>query len=189
MTHGVRGFNRLDASRGSLRLGLWSLSALLFLGAVLCMLGMEVARRRDYESAELWFALSAITMWFGALLCAALKLYRSFQRSTREQHTAGTSPMTVDAGTEYTAEYSYQDRGSGLGLMLFFGTLTTFLAIRSTHSAVVITLCAVGTCVFLWYSLHLMITRIQFTSERISARLPLFRRISKPYMEIVDFQS
>lgn len=66
---------RQKNEKGSFRIGLWSLSALLGIGAGLSVLGLVLARRRGDENALLWLGLLPVSLWFGTLLCLALKVF------------------------------------------------------------------------------------------------------------------
>lgn len=166
------------------RLGLWSLSALLGIGSGLSVLGLVIARRRGDEGALLCLGLLAVTLWFGALLCLALKVFRIVE--ARKRRHIDDQPDRIRTNVDYIAEYSGRDRRTAIVLALFFGGLTTLLVLRSSRSAV---LSGAVFCWSVWYAVQLAVTRIQFTRDRIVARLPWFRRISEPYTNVLRLRS
>ena len=76
---------------GFFRIGLWSLTALFGIGSGLSVLGLIMARHRGDENALLWLGLLAVTFWFGALLCLALKAFRIVEARKR-QHIHSRPP-------------------------------------------------------------------------------------------------
>ncbi|MGE5570780.1 MAG: hypothetical protein ACM3S5_17215 [Rhodospirillales bacterium] len=61
----------------------------------------------------------------------------------------------------------------------------------ASHSGRVIGIVISGSffCFFAWYTLQMMVTRITFTRERIVARLPVFRKLSQRYTDVVELRS
>lgn len=175
---------RQKDEKGSFRIGLWSLSALLGMGAGLSVLGLILARRRGDENALLWLGLLAVSLWFGTLLCLALKVSRIVE--ARKRRNIDIRPGRIRTDAEYIAEYSGRDRGTAIALALFFGILTAFLALRSTTGAV---LSGAVFCWSAWYVMQVTSTRVHFTRERIIARLPWFREISEPYGSVLRLHS
>lgn len=175
---------RQKNEKGSFRIGLWSLSALLGIGAGLSVLGLVLARWRGQEAAVLWLGLLAVSLWFGMMLCLALKVFRIAE--ARKRRHANTEPGRIRTDREYIAEYSVRDRGTAIALAIFFCILTAFLALRSPIAAV---FPGAVFCWFVWYMVQVTVTRIHFTRERIIGRLPWFREISEPYGNVVRLHS
>lgn len=135
---------------------------------------------RQCEQGRL--GLLAVSLWFGTLLCLALKVFRIVE--ARKRRHVDTGRIRTDA--EYIAEYSGRDRGAAIALALFFGVLTAFLALRSTPVAVI---SGAVFCWSAWYVMQVTVTRIHFTRERIIARLPWFKEISEPYGSVLRLHS
>jgi hypothetical protein len=148
------------------------------------VLGLVLAHRRGDENALLWLGLLAVSLWFGTLLCLALKVSRIVE--ARKRRNIDIRPGRIRTDAEYIAEYSGRDRGTAIALALFFGILTAFLTRRSTPVAV---LSGAVFCWSAWYVMQVTVTRIHFTRERIIARLPWFREISEPYGSVLRLHS
>lgn len=176
--------SRQKSEDGSFRIGLWSLTALFAIGSGLSVLGSIMARHRGAETALLWLGLLAVTFWFGALLCLALKVFRIVEARKR-QHVQ-SRPPSIRASDEYIARYPGRDRRTAIALALFFGVLTSFLALRSSTGAIV---SAAVFCWSAWYVIRVTVTRVHFTRDRIVARLPWFRKISEPYTNVSRLRS
>lgn len=83
---------RQNNEKTSFQMGLWSLSALLGVGAGLSVIGLVFSRQRGYEDAVLWFGLLAVSLWFGTLLCLAMKVLRMVEARKRTEHLRPTRP-------------------------------------------------------------------------------------------------
>ena len=172
--------SRQKDEKSSISIGLGSLSAFFGMGTGLGVLSLVLARRRGDENALLWLGLLALSLWFLALLCLALKVFRMVEGRKRRNNDVGPRRIRTDA--EYVAEYSIGDRRTAIALTLFFGVFTAFLAFRSTMGAA---LSGAVFCWSAWYVMEVTATRVHFTSERIIARLPWFREIAEPYSSVL----
>ena len=159
------------------RIGAGILSALMLISAAICTAAMIVSRQKGAHNMMVSFALLSFTLFFGALLSAGYKVFRAVE--DRRIHAA---PRLAHLGNTYVAEYSIQSRAISLALVMFFAALTIFMTPLHSVSASVLSVFAI---IFAWHAVRVNVTRVEFGSNLISARLPWFKNISEPYENIL----
>jgi hypothetical protein len=174
---------RTNSEKAAFRIGLLTWAAVLILGSALSGFGVVFARGHGYEGALRWLGFLTVTLWFGGLVCLGMKVLQVTENRKRQR----TPPNRVSTKGEYVAEYSVQNRGVAIGLAAFFGVLTAFLEVRSTHTTGVL-ISAAFFCFFIWYAVQVIVTRVHFAKDRIIARLPWSRGLSEPYWSVLQLR-
>jgi len=142
---------------------------------------MVRSRERGAETAVLVFGLLTVTLWFGATLWSALRIY--FWTERRKTRPAEVRPISIEIPPTYTARYGAQDRSIALLMALFFGALTAFFASHPYNIRGL--LISTGFCCFsVGYAAHMIFSSVVFTRERITARILWRDRISEPYSKL-----
>jgi len=158
--------------------GLAQLGVGLTVAATISVLALLRAVSSRSGPIVLWTGLLSAGLISGGSLCLLLALVKYFQ--ARRQPS--TTPTFINTDSEYVAEYSWGDRGVGIGLTVFFGALViVFLRAARIYGL------AISAAAFSWaaiYLVHTTGTRIVFAKNEFVARISWFRQFSRRYSDV-----
>jgi len=157
-------------------------STALALGAVGGWFGLVYAREHGNYGTLLWWGYLTLGLAVGSTLCIAVPLAR------RVEARVGSGAKLHRPKGEYVARYSMQDRVIAVILAILFGGLTVFIVLRSNRMLMQVVAVTIF-CGLVANVLHVIATRVQFTDDRITARLAWFRSISEPYTAVKKLRS
>jgi MFS family permease len=186
MTHGSDQRLRTVEENRRVRIRSLAASAVLAVGAIGGWLGLVHARGHGDYTPLLWWGLLVLVLAVGSMLCLAVPLVRRIE--ARAVRPAVTSAARSQPNGEYVARYSPQDQVIAIILTILFGCITVFMLVRSHRTFFQVAFVAL-LCGLIAYAMQVTTTNIRFTNDRIIARLPWFRTISKPYTAIERLQS
>jgi hypothetical protein len=157
-----------------------STGACLALGAIVSIFGLVSAVNHQGGDLIPWLGVLSVILIAVSSLCLFFALAAFLKRRNQEGRL---TTHTVTAEGEYVAEYSRSNRVIALSLAAFFVALTVFFELRSAKpGALAISATFLGGAV--WYAVHVMSTRVRFTSQGLVARLSWFRELNEPYHRV-----
>lgn len=143
---------------------------------------MVAARERGgLEIAVLVFGLLSLTLLWGAFLWIGLKFYRWAEG--RKARRARVGPNRTEIPATYAAQYPVQDRVVAGFMAAFFSALTAFFVYDADHVGAVL-ISTFFFCFSLWYTAHLVVSRVLFTRDRVTARMLWRSEFSEPYSSL-----
>jgi hypothetical protein len=170
-----------------MRMNAWWLSAIFAIGMVISILGLVFARRHNMNAMMLLCAWACVTFFLGISIIVMRKVVRFEHARQMKRRRLTVKPINTDI--PYIARYSLQIRCACILGAILSGAMIFAVDESYYFPHFLRVLMGFGLCGFcLWATVTAMFTQIQFTAERINARIPWRKEISEPYSNITEFR-